>query len=140
MAAQPSQNFILPAEYRLAPNKTYYWRVRAYNGAFEYSGWSRTWNLRTVIVPPTLLAPANGDSITTRIPAFDWGDVSGATQYKIQISMTSDFSSIYLQASPVASEFTPTVDLPLGAIYWRVMALGPNGPSTWSMVRMFTIQ
>ncbi len=132
--------FTPPAEYRLRPNKTYYWRVRAYNTALQYSSWSSTWKLRTVIAAPVLLAPANGTTVATLRPPFDWGDVSGATQYQIQISSTSDFSSIYVQASPVSSNYTPDMDLPIGALYWRVKALGPNGPSNWSAVWTFTTQ
>ncbi|HTP00414.1 MAG TPA: glycoside hydrolase domain-containing protein [Anaerolineales bacterium] len=135
-----ASQFTLPAGHSLKPDKTYYWRVRAYNKAFQYSSWSSTWKVRTAIVPPTLLTPANNSTITMARPLLDWGDVSGATQYTVQISATPDFTSNYIQDSPTASQFTPAVDLPAGAVYWRVMALGPNGPSNWSAAWSFTIQ
>ena len=62
--------------------------------------------------------------------------MSGVTGYTIQFSTSPAFTSISHTGSPVASAYTPTVDLPLNTtVYWRVQTRAVNGPSTWSEVR-----
>ena len=96
---------------------------------------------------PFLIAPTDGHHEITLHPNFDWGDVSGATSYTIQISKSSVFVSskkkksntIIHSATTVASNYTPATNLPVGSLlYWRVIANGTNGPGDWSEVRSFT--
>ncbi|MBE3143957.1 MAG: hypothetical protein IMZ61_08545, partial [Planctomycetes bacterium] len=124
----------------LAPNATYYWRVRAWNTAGQYSAWSSTRSFRTAILPPVLLSPDNGTrSVLTRRPPLDWDGVDGASGYSVQISRYYNFSSTVKTASPTASDYTPSSDLPANTtLYWRVQAKGTNGPSAWSEKRSFT--
>jgi hypothetical protein len=124
----------------LNANTKYYWRVRSYNAAGEYSAWSLVRTLRTAIAPPTSLTPAEGASTTNRRPAFDWADMAGASGYTIQVSRNAGFTSIVVNKTVVTSTYVPTVDLPIGTLYWRVRANGINGPSLWSsLVRSFTV-
>jgi predicted phage tail protein len=117
----------------LPPNARYYWRVRAFNTAGQYSAWSAAWSFRTVILPPVLLSPSSGDPVLNRRPALDWQDVAGGTGYKLQISAYSNFATLVTSASTVSSTYTPAADLPPKTLlYWRVKATGPNGPSLWS--------
>jgi hypothetical protein len=115
----------------LNANTKYYWRVRSYNAAGEYSAWSLVRTFRTAIAPPTLLTPAD-TATTNRKPMFDWAGMAGASGYTIQVSKNSAFTSIVVNKTVVTSTYTPTADLPIGTLYWRVKANGVNGPSLWS--------
>jgi hypothetical protein len=122
----------------LVPNTTFFWRVRSFNAAGQYSLWSALHNFRTAMTPPVLASPVNnGQGLTTR-PTFDWGDVSGAMGFKLQVSIDASFSSPLLNTSVTTSTYTPPSDLPRSKIlYWRVYAKG-NNPSAWSTVFTFT--
>jgi hypothetical protein len=129
----------IPGGSALAPNTPYYWHVRAANTSGEYSAWSTARNFRTAIAPPVLVSPGNTNPAGSLKPTFDWQDAGGATGYKIQFSRVPGFSAVLSQATVSGSTFTPTANLPAGStLYWRVQALGKNGPSDWSTVWMFT--
>ncbi|MFT3895357.1 MAG: hypothetical protein QM730_27340 [Anaerolineales bacterium] len=127
----PSQ-VLIPAP--LDPDKTYYWRVQAFNAVGGTLGWSPTWTFRTALLPPTLTSPTQGEHILNNRPSFNWEDVPNATGYTIQISTTNTFTTPIV-GSPMLSNFTPAADLPKGVLYWRVQTKGTNGPSAWSEVR-----
>jgi hypothetical protein len=116
----------------LNPNTLYYWRVNACNVLDQCSAWSSTFYFRTALPEPVLIAPANGASLTTQRPVFDWGDVSGAANYTLLVSTNSSMSSPLINVIVISSTYTPISDLPKGqTLYWRVMANGAN-PSGWS--------
>ena len=119
----------------LAPNTTYYWRVRPYNTKGEYNNWSAVRTFRTAIAPPTLSVPEDGAMTTNRRPTFDWDDMSGATSYTIQISRDATFANVMVYTVVTPSTYMPASNLPVGKLYWRVFANGPNGPSQASAVR-----
>ena len=125
-----------PSTLTLNPNTTYYWHVRAYNTSGDFSGWSTTWSLRAAMVPPTLSAPANSTDPLTLRPTFSWDPVPGVSDYSIQVSKNNTFTQIVLSGLTIATNLTPTKDLPAASVaptlYWHVQALGPNGPSLWS--------
>jgi probable HAF family extracellular repeat protein len=124
----------------LAPNTKYYWRVRAFNILNQTLDWSTVWSFRTAILPPTLLSPADNATIQTLQPVLDWNDVDGAMGYTIEVSTSSNFSTLLISTDSPVSNFTPGVtDLPAGQpLYWRARATGPNGPSDWSTIYKFT--
>jgi hypothetical protein len=69
------------------PNNWYYWRVKAY-GAADSSEWSevRSFSVATTTVDTPLLVFPPADTTTNdSFPDFDWSDVSGATQYQLQV-------------------------------------------------------
>lgn len=139
LGVRTASNYTIPDADGLAPNRTYYWRVRSYDTGGEYSSWSARWAFRTAILPPTLASPPNVGLVASRRPVFDWQDVVGASGYKLQISKTVTFNTVLMQTSVVTSTFTPLTNLPAGTtLYWRVQANGPNGPSRWSAVWQFT--
>ncbi len=125
----------------LTNNQTYYWQVRAYNGTLVpvYANAGAWWSFKVIVSPPSLLSPDNGNSILTLRPVFDWTDVpeAGIIGYTIQFSTSSAFSTISHTGNPVASTYTPTVDLPKGKLYWRVQTRSANGPSNWSETRSY---
>lgn len=134
-----SSEYTIPLDKSLIPNTRYYWRVQAYNTVRQYSSWSAVRKFRTAILPPNLVAPLNGDPVATRRPVFDWDDVEGASGYRIQISRTPTFGTVLMQARVTPSTFTPGMNLPAGmTLYWRVQAIGTNGPSLWSELWQFT--
>jgi hypothetical protein len=119
----------------LNPNTKYYWRVRSSNTDGEYSAWSLVRTFRTAISPPTLVAPADNARTNNRNPIFDWIDVAGVSSYTIQVSTNSSFTTLTVNATVVPSTYTPTINLPVGTLYWRARANGVNGPSLWSVRR-----
>ena len=128
----------VPSDKPLPANDSYYWRVSTYDSLGQYSLWSPTRYFRTRMLPPVLLTPAeNGQALTTR-PTFTWGAVNGATGYALQISTSSGFSPLLVNAAPTTAAYTLTSDLPRNVpLFWRVSAKGAN-PSAWSLTFTFT--
>jgi hypothetical protein len=74
-----------------------------------------------VLAAPTLTAPASGASVTGN-PVFSWTAVSDAVKYRIEVSTSAGFSSTVIADETQSLRFTPTTELPLGTLYWRVAA------------------
>jgi parallel beta-helix repeat protein len=122
----------------LNSNTKYYWRVRTWNTAGDYSDWSTVRSFREAILPPGLVTPIGGITVGNRKPVFDWNDATGATGYTLQVSLNSSFSSYVLNVNVTSSLYTPTVNLSANKLfYWRVRANGSNGPSAWSTAGTF---
>jgi hypothetical protein len=130
-----------PASGILTNGVTYYWHVRSFNASGDYSAWSLTRSFRVVTLPPVLVSPLGGSMVGSLKPLFDWDLVPGATSYTIQVSLSSAFTSLRLNATVAApnTAYTPLANLPAGTLlYWRVRANGPYGPSAWSTSGTFT--
>lgn len=123
----------------LTANMTYYWRVRSSNTLGQYSNWSATRSFRTAIAAPTLTLPTNGETVNDPTPTFTWAAPTGATNYTIQVASDVAFTALTLNISVSDVNFTPASDLAPGTYYWRVIAKGPNGPSSWSEIWSLTI-
>lgn len=125
--------------------KTYFWRVRACDLVTpppnDCSAWSTT-SFRVSVDAPLLIAPLDMSYLTTNRDKFEWSSVLNATGYAIQVSNSSLFTSLIINATTAATvtEFTPTADLPVNqTLYWRVRALNNTyGPGPWSDVWTFT--
>jgi hypothetical protein len=101
-------------------------------------------------VPPTLLGPSNGSSLTTLAPLFQWQPVAdlGATAMVLQVATDLSFSDISLVASisfdPASTIWTsggtrlPGNLNPATVYYWRVVVQCGNfqGPysAVWSLL------
>jgi hypothetical protein len=123
-------------------NTIYYWRVSAAN-SWGTSGWSNVWSFTTVAGPPstpTLSLPTNASAGISTSPPLQWNASSGATSYRLQVSMMSSFTSGIVfddstitdtsrQVGPLANSTT---------YYWRVRAKNWNGTSGWSETWSFT--
>ncbi len=123
----------------LTPNQTYYWRMRAFNAAAEYSQWTATRTLKTSPLVPNLLTPADGATVSDLRPTFDWSDIAAANNYTIQIAKNTAFTSPTVNTTVTASTYTPTTALPANTtMYWRVRTNAATGPSDWTPYRTFT--
>jgi large repetitive protein len=124
-------------------NIMYYWRVRA-EGPGGTSDWSTAWYFTTIpALPaaPLLLSPPNGSTNVSTTPTMDWGDVAGATSYRLQISFNTNFNALAIDQENInASQFV----VPAGYLsgntlyYWRVSASNVGGSGPWSLVWNFT--
>ncbi len=118
----------------LTPNRTFFWRVRAYDLAGEYSRWSSVRHLHTRLPAPALLSPDNAGTPFTTL-TFDWGDVNEATGYVIQISSHSSFTTYVVNTTVKSSSYSKNL-LRGKKYFWRVLAKGTYS-SKWSEVRNF---
>lgn len=83
---------------------------------------------------PVLTSPADGASTNQGKPEFDWQDVAGATEYRIEIDDTPAFSAPEISATVTGSTFTPASALGNGLYYWRVQANTGGGWGAWSTI------
>jgi len=126
----------------LLTDKTYYWRVRAYNINNEPGAWSAGRKITVDILPPSPpahKAPANNTSIRGT-PTFSWLASATAVKYQFEYTSSSDCSSpIY--TSPELSTLTHTPpSMALGTVYWCMKAQDLAGNwSGWSASRTITI-
>ncbi|OYT14691.1 MAG: hypothetical protein B7C24_16975 [Bacteroidetes bacterium 4572_77] len=118
----------------------YFWRVKA-SGNGETTVWSEVRKFTTVNPAgiPILYSPANGATNVNAMPLFDWGAISGATEYTIQISIDNTFASSVYSDTPTDSKYLMPTKLMEGIrYYWRVKAHTAIDESDWSQVRSFT--
>ncbi len=88
---------------------------------------------------PNLLTPENSSTTSNKRPSFDWGDVNGATFYKIQVSKSPTFDVLLVNVKVKNSTYTPSIDLPVKTLYWRVKARNDSTASSWSKVNSFKV-
>lgn len=125
----------------LSGSTKYYWRVRAKHpaGAGFYSG---TWNFTTMPAPssPNLISPANNSIGQSVNPPLDWDSAGSITAFRVQVSTDSLFITANFDTTLLHSNIT----VPDGKLlantkyYWRVIASGSGGSSSWSVVWNFT--
>jgi acyl-CoA thioesterase-1 len=81
-----------------------------------------------------LLSPARGATGVSTMPDLSWSIVANAEEYRVQMSMVSDFSSLVLSRRTTSTSFS----VPSGKLdtmtryYWRVKALSSCGNGPWS--------
>jgi len=79
--------------------------------------------IRPALIPPTLVAPADGETVAGSPMDFAWSSVDGASQYRFQIDDATSFSSPVLDKIMAASHYEHLGTFTDGAAYyWRVMA------------------
>ncbi len=126
----------------LVANATYYWRVRASNASGNGS-YSNTWSFKTsttsqVPEAPLLMAPASGTTDISVFADLRWAQVPNATSYRLQISTTSDFSSIIIDERSLSSTTYRTRALSENTVYfWRVRGINSFGTGPASAVFRF---
>ncbi len=125
-------------------NTTYYWRVNATNGAGS-GPYSTIWSFTTSVQPPpppTLIYPTNNSTGISLTPTFQWSSVTGATEYRIQVSTNNTFTSIVLdQIAPFNQYVTQPGTLSGSTQYfWRVASRNTGGQGAYSGIWSFTTQ
>jgi hypothetical protein len=127
----------------LGNSVTYYWRADAQDvgGA---SKWSTAWSFTTIpAIPaqPTLSLPANA-AVNQTIPmTLNWGTVSGASSYSVQISSVSgNFATTVFKQTGVPGTASSSIGTLRNDItyYWEVNATNAGGTGIWSSVWSFT--
>jgi hypothetical protein len=135
----------------LSTGRTYYWRVRAQDGA-NTSSYSQPGSFTVftpvVIQAPVPLSPADGATLTTSLPTLVVANAArsgpaGALSYLFQIA--SDAVMAKLVASGQVGEgqgqtqYTPSAALSPGVrYYWRAQAFdGAGHTGAWSSVTSF---
>jgi archaellin len=125
----------------LSNNTTYYWRVRATNGAGN-SAYTTAWSFTTIVAIPTMpvhVSPSDGaTNVAIASVTLDWSDITVATGYDWQYSTDPAFLTGVVSGSVVSS----TVNIgPLAngtTYYWRVRATNVAGNSAYTTAWSFT--
>jgi Leucine-rich repeat (LRR) protein len=117
----------------LVNNTRYFWRVRARN-AGGFGPWSETWEFRTILATPFIIAPENPTCTFTSPINFSWQVVNGATRYIFQISRNANFTDLVIDNQNVQSGSISISNIPPNASYWwRVRAATAGAEiSDWS--------
>lgn len=117
----------------------YYWRVRATDG-ISTTPWSTIWNFRTLMTTTTLLTPANGATNVSLTTNMTWTTVTGAANYRIQISTNSGFSSFTKDTITTAAQYSCYSGLlsPAVQYYWRVKPFNGTDSGATSAAWNFT--
>jgi len=91
------------------------------------------------LVVPMLDYPLNEEKNIQLQTLVGWYVVPGATNYKLQISETSDFNSIFLEQNSITDTFFLVSNLNyITTYYWRVQAFNQTSNSFWCFPRKFT--
>jgi hypothetical protein len=126
----------------LGDGTQYYWRARASNPCGAGS-WSEVWNFTTVCpIPdaPSLTSPPDGTTGASATTTLNWGDVSGATSYDVQVCFDTACASVVSSAGAMeGSQWTVSPALSDGTrYYWRARANNPCGAGSWTNTWNFT--
>ncbi|MEO0075634.1 MAG: hypothetical protein ABIK31_05955, partial [candidate division WOR-3 bacterium] len=78
----------------------------------------------------TLISPPNNCFFFNPSPLFDWQDVSGATEYCLQVDDTIDFASPIINITSSVSQYQYEGLLPETLYYWRVFVQTPAGETS----------
>jgi PKD repeat protein len=117
-------------------NTTYCYRMRSFNNTSysEYTGEV----CAVYLVPPTLLQPGNGASLTGGSVTFEWSSSAGATGYKLRVGSSCGSGSTIDTNTPNPSYAT---SLSAGSYVWQAQAVSssPIGASGVSECRSLTV-
>ena len=136
---------------RLQPGRTYYWHLKADDGA-NSSGWSNAAHFEILqpisIGVPNPHSPSGGERVSSNTPEFKAGNGNssgphGALEYNFQIDDDPSFGSIFTNAwvnqdgDGETSYVMPPLPNPDRLFYWRVrISDGPN-TGAWSRTESF---
>ncbi|MGH2567754.1 MAG: T9SS type A sorting domain-containing protein, partial [Bacteroidota bacterium] len=121
-----------------AGQQLYFWRVGAANagGTSEFSPFfSFTTGFPAT---PLLASPANFMDNVSVSPTIVWMSTQAADSYRLQLSLSSNFTTIALDTAGVQDTSVAVTELLGRRIYfWRVSASNEIGTSLWSEVWRF---
>jgi hypothetical protein len=100
-----------------------------------------------VTIPPTipgastLDSPPDGATGVSINPMLCWNAVNGAQNYRLQLSLNNDFSTIVIDSTNLVSTCLEIEGLDYNTVYyWRVQASNIAGTGDWSSVWSFTTE
>jgi len=121
----------------LLANRSYFWRVRAFDAAGNPSDWSvqRQVNLTT----PTTAIPILNSYGEAQVP-LSWSFISWATGYEIQVDDSSTFTAPLVYTGVTTNRTLTTPPLANGTYYWRVRVRNAaNVWGAWSPAATFVV-
>jgi aqualysin 1 len=92
----------------------------------------------TVPATPALSSPSNGATQVATTANLSWIAVTGASSYRVQWSLTSDFSSLSGEQTVTGTSLSVAGLSNATTYYWRVNAANSVGSSDWSTVWSFS--
>jgi hypothetical protein len=93
----------------------------------------------TIPAKPILLAPLDNSTNLTINPTLSWNSISGASSYRLQVSLSSVFSTTIIDQSNIIYTSLSLTNLSNNTLYyWRVNATNISGTSDWSDIWKFT--
>ena len=135
---------VLPTELAildLSGSTNYYWRVQSVNTGGT-SNWTSYYSFRTqdpIPETPVNTSPADGATDQPLTTILGWTGVTFATEYRVELSANSDFSTILLDSTISSSQTTmllPDLDYDV-TYYWRIYASNATGESGASIATNF---
>jgi hypothetical protein len=125
----------------LIENTTYHIRVRSKN-QYGTSRWSQRiafTTINTLVTAPSLLLPESNAMHIPCTTSFTWNKIPDATRYHIQVTTSSDFSSLIFEDSTLTDSAVINSSLQNNiTYYWRIRAKRDVFYSNWSAPRQFT--
>lgn len=116
----------------------------SYNhGAPDYFDFASVWLFSDLnpVSKPLLIAPLNGTTDLSKEVTFLWSIVPGAISYIIQVSTSSDFSTLVANDTITNSTGHVVDDLSYNTtFYWRVNATVNGATSDWTDVWIFSTE
>jgi hypothetical protein len=124
----------------LSPLTEYWWRVKVFNTSGESSWWSGKYTFFTVgpIPEPTLLLPENASSDVKIPTVFNWEPIIGASDYQLQVSTISDFSTLVIDQTITDKHSFKTMLDTITNYYWRLKGFNVCSSGAWSETWTFT--
>ncbi len=125
----------------LQPNKTYYFKLRAFTPPHDlqqnalYSDFTPVFSAVTHELPS---AAPRLNLYTTATPTLTWSVVTWAAYYDIQVARNAAFTDLLPVFSTTQRSLTlgPLAD---GLYYWRVRAVGGGRTGGWSAAQLFVV-
>jgi glycoprotein endo-alpha-1,2-mannosidase len=121
-----------------------------YTQGYEYAGYGMKYleSVQKLLAPSSLTSPPakinllypKDNTIDLDIPVIiGWSASFGATSYELQVSTSSDFSSLVVDESPINLNYCALNGLEDNKTYfWQVRSSNPSGSSDWSDNWRFT--
>lgn len=149
-----AKSYVVPEPYAKVPVPKpgkYFVRVQAYkennSSISDYSEPTPvSYSFTTVVGKPSLQEPLNQTTLFLQQDMapfvwLEWQPVKYASNYRIEISTTADFSSILISEKTSSPKYLISQKVPYGKIYWRVQAESDylKSQSDWSESREFVI-
>ena len=130
----------------LTQNTAYTWQVRAvdpYDSRWSAAG---SFSTKELVTPPIYsgnLRPEHGATGIPVLPSFAWDAMTGAANYKLQLSTAADFSTLLYDVTIPGSQnyWVPPESLDYETrYYWRVASVGSTGVQSAWVTSVFTTE